>query len=369
MTVPESMMDRWAGVLVNYSVGVQPGDVVAVSGGTAAEPLLRAVYRQVVAAGGSPVLMPSLSGVHTALLAEGTDEQLRYVSPIERFAAEIADASIAIGAETNTKSNSAIDPARQRIFQTARAEVRQTFLARAASGSLRWSSTLFPTDAYAQDADMSTNAFTQFIYNACKLDEPDPAASWRVLRNEQQRLIDWLAGKAEVRIVAPDTNLSLSIRGRTWINSDGHRNFPSGEVFTGPIEDSAHGHIRFSFPVVTAGREVHDIRLTFEGGKVVDASAAREEAYLIQTLDSDPGARFLGEFAFGTNFNISRFTKNILLDEKIGGTLHMALGAGYPDSGSTNHSAIHWDMICDVRAGGTVTVDGLPFLKDGKFLV
>jgi aminopeptidase len=365
----ESMMDRWAGVLVNYSVGVQPGEVVAVSGGTAAEPLLRAVYRAVVQAGGSPVLIPTISGLNTTLLAEGSDEQLRYVSPLERFAAEHANASIAIGAETNTKSNSAIDPMRQRIFQTARADVRKTFMARAASGSLRWASTLYPTDAYAQDAEMSTEAFAQFIFNACKLDEPDPAASWRVLRDEQQRLIDWLSDKGEVRIVAPDTDLSLSTKGRTWINSDGHRNFPSGEIFTGPIEDSVNGHIRFSYPVVTAGREVHDIRLTFENGKVVDVSAAREENYLIQTLDSDAGARFVGEFAFGTNFNISRFTKNMLLDEKIGGTLHMALGAGYPDSGSKNHSAIHWDMICDVRSGGTVTIDGLPFLKDGKYLI
>jgi aminopeptidase len=365
----ESMMDRWAGVLVNYSVGVKPGDVVAVAGGTTAEPLLRAVYREVVKAGGSPVLLPSLSGLQSTLLAEGSDEQLEFVSPIERFAAEIADASISIGAETNTKSNSAIDPARQRKFLTARAGVRKTFMARAASGALRWSSTLFPTNAYAQDADMSTEAFAEFIFNACKLNEPDPAAAWGVLRDEQQRLIDWLSDKDEVRIVAPDTDLTLSIKGRVWINSDGHRNFPSGEVFTGPIETSANGHIRFSFPVVTNGREVQDIRLKFENGKVLDASAAREEDYLIQTLDSDAGARFLGEFAFGTNFNITRFTKNILLDEKIGGTVHMALGAGYPDSGSVNLSAIHWDMICDLRAGGTVTVDGVPFLKDGRFLI
>ena len=365
----QSMMERWAGVLVNYSVAVKPGDVVAVSGGSAAEPLLRAVYREVVAAGGSPVLLPSLSGLQTTLLTEGTDAQLRYVSPLERFAAEEADASISIGAETNTRSNSAVDPARQRIFQTARAGIRKTFMARAASGALRWASTLYPTSAYAQDADLSTDAFSEFLFNACKLNESDPVAAWGVLRDEQQRLIDWLSDKDEVRIVAPDTDLTLSIKGRTWINSDGHRNFPSGEVFTGPIETSANGQVRFSFPVVTNGREVQDIRLRFENGKVVDASAAREERYLIQTLDSDPGARFLGEFAFGTNFNITRFTKNILLDEKIGGTIHMALGAGYPDSGSTNHSAIHWDMICDLRGGGTVTVDGQTFLKDGVFMI
>lgn len=369
MGANESIMDRWARVMVNYSIEVRPGDKVAVSGGIAAEPLLRAVYREVIRAGGYPVLAPSFSGLQANLLMNGTDEQLSYVSPAERFAAEVADASIAISADTNTKSNSAVDPARQRLFQTARSEVRKAFLGRAATGALRWSSTLFPTDAYAQDADMSTEAFANFIYNACKLNEPDPAAAWRVLRDEQQRLIDWLSDKDEVRIVAPGTDLTLSIKGRTWINSDGHRNFPSGEVFTGPIETSANGRIRFSFPVVTGGREVNDIRLTFENGKVIDASSGKEESYLIQTLDSDPGARFLGEFAFGTNFDITRFTKNILLDEKIGGTIHMALGAGYPDSGSQNHSAIHWDMICDLRTEGAVTIDGQPFLQNGRFLI
>jgi aminopeptidase len=365
----ESMMDRWARVLVNYSVETKPGDVVAIQGGTAAEPLLGAIYREVVRAGGSPVMAPSFSGAQTDLLANGSDEQLRYVSPLERFTAESVDVSISVSAETNTKSNSAIDPARQRLFQTARADLRRARMERAAKGDLRWTLTLFPTDAYAQDADMSTAAFADFIFAACKLDEPDPVAAWRALRDEQQRLIDWIADKNEVHIVAPDTNLTLSVKGRTWINSDGHRNFPSGEIFTGPIETSASGHIRFSFPVVTSGREIQDIRLKFENGKVVDASAARDEEYLIQTLDSDEGARFLGEFAFGTNFNITRFTKNILLDEKIGGTIHMALGAGYPDSGSTNRSAIHWDMICDLRGGGSVTVDGQPFVQDGKFVV
>jgi aminopeptidase len=240
---------------------------------------------------------------------------------------------------------------------------------RAAKGELRWTLTLFPTDAYAQDADLSTAAFAEFIFDACKLNAADPVAAWRELRDEQQRLIDWIADKDKVHIVAPNTDLTLSVKGRTWINSDGHRNFPSGEIFTGPIESSANGHIRFSFPVVTSGREIQDIRLKFDNGKVVDASAARDEEYLIETLDSDEGARFLGEFAFGTNFNITRFTKNILLDEKIGGTVHMALGAGYPDSGSQNRSAIHWDMICDLRGGGSVTVDGQPFLQDGRFVV
>jgi aminopeptidase len=323
----------------------------------------------VVKRGAFPVLLPRFSGLTADLLSHGNDDQLQYLSPVERFAHEAVDVMIAVNAETNTKSNSGVDPARQRVFELARAGLRQTFMARAASGDLRWSSTLYPTDPYAQDAEMSTADFAEFMFNACKLHAPDPAAAWRELAAEQQRLIDWLMEKSEIHLIGPETDLTLSVKGRTWINSDGHRNFPSGEIFTGPIEDSANGRVCFSYPVVTGGREVEAIRLRFEQGKVVDASAEKNEAYLLSSLDSDEGARYLGEFAFGTNFDISRFTRQILLDEKIGGTVHMALGAGYPDSGSQNHSAIHWDMICDLRHGGRVEVDGVPFLVDGKFVV
>src|SRR5215211_6670030 len=362
-------IDKWARTMADYSVAVQPGDVVAITGGVAAEPLFRALYREVLRRGGRPVLLPAFGGAAADLIALGSDEQLAYVSPVERFTREHADVLISVAAETNTKAGSALDPERQRLHIAARASLREAFMRRAADGSLRWSSTLYPTDAYAQDADMATEDFAEFIFGACKLDLPDPAAAWRELRDEQQRLIDWLFDKNEVNVTGPDTDLRLAIGGRTWINSDGHRNFPSGEIFTGPIEDSASGYVRFSYPVVIAGREIADIRLRFENGKVVEASAAKNEEFLLSTLDTDEGARFLGEFAFGTNFGITRFTKNILLDEKIGGTVHMALGAGYPDSGSRNRSAIHWDMICDLRQGGLVTVDGIPFLRDGGFLV
>ena len=216
---------------------------------------------------------------------------------------------------------------------------------------------------------METEAYADFVLSACKLDRDDPVAAWRELRDEQQRLIDWLDGKSEIRLTGPETDLTLSVAGRGWINSDGRRNFPSGEIFTSPVEDSVNGHVHFSFPVVTAGRLIEDIRLRFENGKVVEATAAKNEEYLIQTLDIDPGARYLGEFAFGTNFDIQRFTRNILFDEKIGGTVHMAVGRGYPETGSTNESAIHWDMICDLRQGGQVTVDGELFQKDGSFVI
>ncbi len=362
-------MEKWANALVGYSVDVQPGQVVAVTGHLAAEELLRAVAREVIAKGAHPVVLPILEGVASDLLLHGSDDQLQYISPIDRFIREQADVVINIRAETNTRRMSAVDPARQSLFTSARNELMATYMSRAASGELDWTLTLFPTDAYAQDADMETEAYADFVLSACKLDRDDPVAAWRELRDEQQRLIDWLDGKSEIRLTGPETDLTLSVAGRGWINSDGRRNFPSGEIFTSPVEDSVNGHVHFSFPVVTAGRLIEDIRLRFENGKVVEATAAKNEEYLIQTLDTDPGARYLGEFAFGTNFDIQRFTRNILFDEKIGGTVHMAVGRGYPETGSTNESAIHWDMICDLRQGGQVTVDGELFQKDGSFVI
>jgi len=368
-TTPTSHLEAWAALLVDYSVEVRPGQTVAITGGVAAEPLLRAIYRLVVARGAHPVMLPTFSGLGADLLLGGSDEQIGRVGPTERFLRQEADATITVLADTNTKAMSAVDPARQALYGKARTELMAAFMGRAAAGSLRWVLTLYPTDAYAQDADMATDAFADFVRRAGKFDQPDPVAAWREQEAANARLIGWLGGKREVRLRGRDTDLTLAVEGRTWSNSHGRRNFPDGEIFTGPIEDSVNGHVRFSYPAVTAGREVSDVRLRFHGGRVVDATAAKNEEYLIRMLDTDAGARTLGEFAFGTNFGIERFTKNILFDEKIGGTVHMAIGAGAPDTGSVNRSAVHWDLICDLRDGGGVDVDGEPFLRDGRFVV
>jgi len=367
--VADSRIERWAKALVEYSAPVEAGQTVGITGGVAAGPLLAAVYREVVRRGGHPVLVPVFPELRADLLAHGTDAQLAYISPIERFLREGVDVLVNVQAETNTKTLAAADPARGVVWQKARTELLATYLRRDAEGSLRWTLTLWPTDAYAQDAEMATDDYAEFVFRACKLDQPDPAAAWRAQAAEQQRLIDWLQGKREVRLRGPDTDLTLGIEGRTWINADGTKNFPDGEIFTGPVEGATEGQVRFSFPVVTQGREVHDVRLRFSGGRVIDASAAKNEAFLLQTLDTDPGARVLGELAFGTNFGIDRFTKNILFDEKIGGTVHLAVGAGYPATGNGNRSAVHWDLICDLRQGGSVEVDGDVFLRDGRYVV
>jgi aminopeptidase len=367
MTDPR--IEAWARTLVSYSTRVQPGDVVSIEGDVSARPLLAAIYREVLRAGGLPTVIPRLGELTAELLSHGSEEQLTWLSPIDRWSRGEADVLIRVLGEENTKSLSGTDPDRQIARKRSQGPLLQTMMERSAASESRWTLTLYPTNAYAQDAELSTQEFAAFVYDACKLGMDDPAAAWQEQGAMQQRLVEWITGKREVHIQNQDSDLRLCIEGRKWINCDGSNNFPDGEIFTGPVEDATQGHIRFSFPVVVDGREIHDVRLRFESGAVVEASASRGEAYLIETLDADPGARRLGEMAFGTNFDITRFTRNILFDEKIGGTVHMALGAGYPETGSSNQSAIHWDMICDLRQGGSVHVDGQPFLQDGRYVV
>ncbi|MFM9105348.1 MAG: aminopeptidase [Chloroflexota bacterium] len=362
-------MEKWAETLVTWCTAVQPGESVAIVGSTAAEPLLRAIHRAVLRHGGHPVFVLDLPGAEADLYALASDDQLAWIGPLEHFPAEHADVRIIVEADANTRALTSVPPGRQALRARARRDLRLAAMRRAADGRHRWSLTMYPTDALAMDAGMSTDEFAAFLFEACCLDHDDPAAAWRALSAEQARLIAWLEPRRDVHLTGPGTDLRLSVAGRRWINSDGKRNFPSGEIFTGPVEDSAEGVVRFSYPVMTEGREIRDIRLRFAAGLVVDAAAAAGEDFLVSALDTDPGARRLGEFAFGANPAIQRFTGSILLDEKIGGTVHMALGAGYPDSGSRNESAIHWDMICDLRQAGEATVDGVPFLRGGRFLV
>jgi aminopeptidase len=247
--------------------------------------------------------------------------------------------------------------------------LQETFMRRQATGELRWSITLFPTEAYAQDAEMSLREYEDFVYGACRLDDPDPVARWREVAARQQKLVDWLKGKKTVRVTGPHCDLTVGIEGRVFINADGTKNFPDGEIFTGPQEDVTQGHIEFTYPAIFEGREVEGVALTFEKGRVVKATAKKGEDFLLKMLDMDEGARTLGEFAIGTNDGIKKFTRNILFDEKLGGTIHCAVGAAYPDTGGQNKSSLHWDMICDMHGGGEIAVDGEPFYRNGEFLI
>ena len=367
MTDPR--VDAVAKVLVEYSVGVKPGQLVRIDGNFEGEPLLLAVFRRVLEAGGNPFLDGGLEETEEVFFRLASNAQLDYIPRFLRDMIEEIDANIGVWTDANTRRLSSVDPAKQARRATAHRELDERFLERAAKKELRWVGTVHPTQGVAQDAEMSLCEFEDFVYGACHVEEKDPIAYWRDLSRRQKRLVDFLAPRSSVHVLGPDTDLHLSTQGRVWENCDGHENFPDGEVFTGPIEESVEGTIRFTFPACYYGREVEDVRLVFKKGKVVEARAAKNDAFLEEMLRADDGARYVGEFALGTNPGIQRFTKNTLFDEKIGGTIHLALGKGYPETGSKNSSAIHWDMVCDLRQGGRIEVDRETFLENGKILV
>lgn len=360
---------KMADTLVQYSLKIREGDRVVISTHPIAEPLLLELYRAIVQAGAFPMTNMVMPSLRRQILLHGNEEQLRFITPMDRWSIEEADVRISIDADVNTRELSKIDPARQAVSQAARRDLMKTFMQRSAEGSLRWCVTLFPTQAAAQDADMSLDDYADFVYNACFLNAADPIGEWRKLHAKHEHLINYLKGKREVRIVGPDTDLTLGIAGRTFINCAGDANFPDGEIFTGPEETLVNGTVRFTFPAVYNSRQVEDVRLTFQDGIVVKATAQSGQEFLDQMLNMDDGARRLGEFAFGTNPNIQTFSRNTLFDEKIGGTIHMALGAAYPETGGLNDSALHWDMVCDLRHGSEIFVDGALFAKDGEFVI
>ena len=332
-----------------------------------AEPLVRDVYRAILKAGGHPFVRASIPGLEEIFLKTAKKHQLAYVNPVTGFAIDTIDKLLNIRAVSNTKALANVDPKSQAATRAAHRDIFARFMERSAVGELAWCGTQFPCNASAQDAEMSLSEYEDFVLRACLVHRKDPIAAWRSVHRKQAKLCRLLNERKKLRIVAEGTDISMSIRGRTWINSDGKKNMPSGEIFTSPIEDSVEGTISFSFPACYSGREAHGVRLTFKKGKVVKASADKGEDFLEAILDTDDGARYVGEMAVGTNYAIKKFTKNTLFDEKIGGTIHMELGAAYPDTGGKNKSSVHWDMVNDMRGGGTIYADGRVIYRDGEF--
>jgi len=359
-------VEKLARVLVHYSLHVKKGDWVRIEGAAVAHELIRAALIEVLRAGGNPMTRIGLPRLAHDFFTHASDAQLRFVSPTSELETDRVDASLSIWAGWNSKEFSTVDPKKMAISRAARKQQFGRYLKRISTGSLKWCGTMFPNDSSAQDAEMSLTEYEDFVYRAGKLDRKDPVAEWQKASRAQAKLVRFFNTLKTIRIVGPDTDLSFEVAGRKWINCDGHENFPDGEVFTGPVENSAEGHIRYTFPVVHGGREAENVRLTFKRGKVVEARADKGEDYLRAMLDSDAGARYVGELAFGTNYSITRFTKNTLFDEKIGGTMHIAVGASLPESGGKNKSPLHWDMVCDTRKGFTVYGDAKPIMKDGK---
>ena len=353
----------FARLLAGYCLDVQPGQQVLVASSTLAAPLLLALQHELLERDAWPLLRVDLPGQAEGFWDAARDRHLDEVAPIALAEVEGADATLRIQAPDNTQALADVDPARAAREARARGPLREAMLSR------RWCLTLWPTPALAQQAGMGTAAFARLVERALFLDRPDPVAAWQELHDRQARLIERLAGASEIHIEAEGTDLRLDVGGRTWINSDGKRNMPSGEVFTGPHEGSAEGRIRYTIPSSPRGTLVSGIELEFRAGEVVAARAERGDDVLQAALETDAGARRLGEIGIGTNTGIDRAVGNILLDEKLGGTVHLAIGRSYPETGGVNESAVHWDMICDLRRGGRLTADGEPIVQDGRLLV
>jgi aminopeptidase len=351
-----------AALLCDYCLAVERGQQVVVRSTVLASPLLLALQRAVLEREAWPLLRVSLPGQERGFWEAARDVHLDSFPPLDLAEAEGADAAVSIHAPENTRELAGVAPALLARAARARSPVREAALAR------RWCVSLWPTPALAQQAGMATADFAGLVRRALFLDRADPAVAWQELSSSQDRLISRLAGAGELRIEGEGTDLSLSVAGRTWINSDGRRNMPSGEVFTGPLESSAVGTVRFDVPSSPRGVEVAGVVLEFRDGEVVSARAERGEDVLQAMLATDDGARRLGEIGIGTNFGINRPIGMTLFDEKIGGTVHLALGRSYRETGGTNESAIHWDLICDLRAGGRLTADGAPIVVDGRLL-
>jgi aminopeptidase len=356
-------------LLVDYSLALQPGQLARIDGATVAAPLVTELYRYALRAGALPRTRTEVEGLELIALTEADDEQLVFISDLDRQEVEELDAIVTIWADRNTRALTGADPDRVSRRIASRRQLINRFWERIDADEASWVGTRFPTDAHAQDAEMSLPEYEDFVYGACHVREgEDPVAHWHQVSVELGARARELETVRELRIVGPDTDLRLGVDGRKWIAADGKLNMPDGEIFTSPVETETEGEIRFSFPAIFHGRGVEDVRLRFEGGRVVAAEAKTANDYLQSLLDMDEGARILGELAFGMNYEIDRFTRDILFDEKIGGTIHLALGASFRKVGGENDSGLHWDMICDLRSDGEVYADGELVWKAGKFL-
>jgi aminopeptidase len=361
-------LEKLAQVLVQYSVALKPNDLVVIQSAPIAEPLVVELYKVALQTGAHPHVRMAPDELSEIMLKHGNEEQLKYVSPLTLHDIEKIDARIGVWAEVNTRALTNTDPDKHAKLSAARKPIMTRFMERASKKELRWTGTMFPTQASAQDAGMSLTEYEDFVFGAGLLDHHDPVKAWQEIAKRQEKAVELFNGKKTLRIEADNgTDLTMSMEGRKWINCCGKENFPDGEIFSAPVEESVNGIIAFSFPAVHMGHECQDVKLRFEKGKVVEATAAKGEDFLNKMLDQDEGARFVGEIAIGTNYGITEFTRNTLFDEKIGGTVHLAAGASYPETGGKNQSGLHWDMVCDLRAGGRITLDGQTIHENGKF--
>jgi aminopeptidase len=363
----QTAIDKWARVLVRYSLDLQPGQSLLIRSETGAKELILAVYREALLVGAYPYIRCDLPGRLEVLFRAANSDQLANLNAFERFEIGYVNAALLIEAPANTRELTGVDPKRYQIFKKSNGKIGEIAFKRVERKELKRCITAYPTNVLAQEADMGLSEYRDFVFNACKLNEPDPAAVWKSESLRQNEIARRLQGKDKVSLKGPNIDLTLSIKGRTFVVADGKVNFPDGEIFTSPLENSANGWVRFSYPAIYDGRQVDNVELWFENGKVVKEKAGQGQDFLTEMLNTDEGARRLGELGIGTNYGIKRFTKNMLFDEKMGGTIHLAVGHGLSQSGGINASAIHWDMLCDMSQG-EILVDGKLFYQNGRFV-
>lgn len=360
---------KLAQVVTDYCVPIREGEWVVIQANLEAMPLVEALAVEVTKRGAHPETLLAPPGLAELYFEHAQEHQLKFISPLQRMIAEQADVILAVDAPSHTQALASVDKSSLAIATQATMEVQQIFMQRVTDGSMRWNLSPYPTRARAQEAGMSFHAYSRFVYEACALHLDDPIAYWTDVRERQQVLVDWLADKSHAEVKGPGIDMSFDFGGRKWINCYGDMNFPDGEIFTGPIEDSVNGSVEFSYPGYYMGNRVEGVKLRFEDGVIVEASAEKGEDFLLSQLDSDEGARRLGEFAIGTNTFIQNVTGSVLFDEKIGGTVHMAVGFSIPESLGENQSSVHWDMVHNMRDGGEIIIDDELFYRSGEFLV
>ncbi len=359
---------KYAKLLINYSLKLKKGDRLLVQSTYLAEPLLREIHKEALKAGAYPEYSISFHGKDKIFYDYSSDEQLSYVSPTLTLMSNEYEAMLYILSPFDMKELVDVEPEKIRKVHVARGELQKIMLKRQSQGNFNWTLCVFPTRAAARECQMSIAEYRQFVFSACFLLEDDPVARWNQLKNDQQRIIDYLTGKNEIKFLGRDVDITFSAKGRKWVNSSGTNNMPSGEVFTCPVEDSVNGKIRFTYPGFYMGKEIENIILEIKDGQVIQSSATKGKELLDKILEI-PGARRFGEAAVGTNKRIDKFTKNMLFDEKIGGTIHMALGTSLSEAGGVNESAIHWDMLADMHDGGQIFADGELVYQNGNFLI
>lgn len=359
---------KLAHLLVNYSLKLKKGETLRINGEVVSLPLAKAVYAAALDVGALPYIALNVPEAEEMLLKKGSEAQISFFSPLAKMEFEKIDAFMTIWGSENLNYLSGVEPKKQAMKQKARGPHVKKLFARLAAKKAKWVGTQFPTMADAQKAGMSLADYESFVYSAGHINTTDPVKHWQSVEKEQVRLKKMLDTVGQLHVRSNDTDLKLRVDGRKWISCHGDQNFPDGEIFTCPLETSVEGTIRFSFPAVYGGREVEDVRLNLKKGRVVSESAVKNLSYLTAMLNMDKGARTVGEFAIGTNYEITKFTGNTLFDEKIGGTCHMAMGAAFPEAGGKNSSGLHWDMVCDMKQG-EITADGKTIYRSGKFVI